>query len=68
MDSTMKILPNYIIIISTCVYSLLNFVENIIHYSIGRNIKNKDQAMFEIKFSEKYDFGTDHRIISYIEF
>ena len=39
----MKIhVPNHLIIISMGVFLALNMFENIIHFSIGRNIKEKD--------------------------
>ena len=52
----MKIhVPNHLIIISMGVFLVLNMFENIIHFSIGRNIKEKDNSNIELKIPEKYD-------------
>ena len=34
---------------------ILNFLENTIHFSIGRNIENKDNTTFELKIPGMYD-------------
>lgn len=47
--------PYHIIITSMIVFFLLNFVENIIHFSIGRNVENKNDANIKVKIPEKYD-------------
>ena len=52
----MKIhVPNHLIIISMGVFLVLNMFENIIHFSIGRNIKEKDNSNIELEIPEKYD-------------
>jgi hypothetical protein len=52
----MKIhVPNHLIIISMAVFLALNMFENIIHFSIGRNIKERDNPNIEIEFPEYYD-------------
>ena len=52
----MKIhVPNHLIIISMCVFLILNIFENIIHFSIGRNIKERDNSNIVIEFPEYYD-------------
>lgn len=52
----MKIrVPNHLIIISMGVFLVLNMFENIIHFSIGRNIKEKDNSNIGIELPEKYD-------------
>uniref|UniRef100_A0A6C0LBY1 Uncharacterized protein n=1 Tax=viral metagenome TaxID=1070528 RepID=A0A6C0LBY1_9ZZZZ len=47
--------PNHLIIISMAVFLALNMFENIIHFSIGRNIKEKDNPNIGIEFPEYYD-------------
>lgn len=47
--------PNHLIIISMGVFLALNMFENIIHFSIGRNIKEKDNPNIGIEFPEYYD-------------
>jgi len=47
--------PNHLIIISMGVFLALNMFENIIHFSIGRNIKEKDNPNIEIEIPEYYD-------------
>lgn len=48
--------PNHLIIISMGVFLVLNMFENIIHFSIGRNIKEKDNANIgNIEIPEYYD-------------
>jgi hypothetical protein len=37
------------------VFLALNMFENIIHFSIGRNIKEKDNPNIEIEIPEYYD-------------
>ena len=52
----MKIhVPNHLIIISMGVFLVLNMFENIIHFSIGRNIKEKDNSNIELEIPERYD-------------
>ena len=52
----MKIhVPNHLIIISMAVFLVLNMFENIVHFSIGRNIKERDNPNIEIEFPEYYD-------------
>jgi hypothetical protein len=47
--------PNHLIIISMGVFLILNMFENIIHFSIGRNIKEKDNTNIGIELPEYYD-------------
>jgi len=52
----MKIhVPNHLIIISAGVFLILNIFENIIHFSIGRNIKEKGNANIGLEIPEYYD-------------
>lgn len=52
----MKIhVPNHLIIISMVVFLILNLIENIIHFSIGRNIEGKNEKTITIKIPEIYD-------------
>ena len=52
----MKIhVPNHLFIISMCVFLILNIFENIIHFSIGRNIKEKKNSKIELEIPEYYD-------------
>lgn len=52
----MKIhVPNHLIIISMGVFLILNMFENIIHFSIGRNINEKNNANIKIELPEYYD-------------
>jgi len=52
----MKIhVPNHLIIISMGVFLVLNMFENIIHFSIGRNIKERENTNIELEIPEKYD-------------
>ena len=52
----MKIhVPNHLIIISMGVFLILNMFENIIHFSIGRNIDEKNNANIKIEIPEYYD-------------
>lgn len=53
----MKIhVPNHLIPISMGVFLALNMFENIIHFSIGRNIKEKDSSNIgNIEIPEYYD-------------
>lgn len=47
---------NHIIPISAGVFLILNMFENIIHFSIGRNIKDKNNSYIgDIEFPEYYD-------------
>jgi hypothetical protein len=56
LRKVMKIhVPNHLIIISMGVFLALNMFENIIHFSIGRNIKEKDNANIGIEMPETYD-------------
>jgi hypothetical protein len=46
----MKIhIPNHLIIISMGVFLILNIFENLIHFSIGRNIKEKNNSNISIE-------------------
>jgi len=47
--------PNHLILISMGVFLVLNMFENIIHFSIGRNIEEKDNSKIELKIPEPYD-------------
>lgn len=48
--------PNHLIPISMGVFLALNMFENIIHFSIGRNIKEKDSSNIgNIEIPEYYD-------------
>ena len=47
--------PNHLIIISMGVFLILNMFENLIHFSIGRNIREKDNSNIGIEFPEYYD-------------
>lgn len=48
--------PNHLILISMGVFLVLNMFENIIHFSIGRNIKEKDNVNIgNIEIPEYYD-------------
>ena len=52
----MKIhVPNHLIIIPMGVFLCLNIFENIIHFSIGRNIEEKNNSNISIKIPEYYD-------------
>ena len=52
----MKIhIHNNIILISMIVFLFINTIENIIHFSIGRNIDNKNTANIKIEIPEVYD-------------
>jgi hypothetical protein len=52
----MKIhVPNHLIIISMGVFLILNMFENIIHFSIGRNINEKNNVNIKIELPEYYD-------------
>ena len=52
----MKIrIHNNIILISAIVFLFLNTIENIIHFSIGRNIDAKNTANIKIEIPEIYD-------------
>ena len=52
----MKIhIPNHLIIISMGVFLILNMFENIIHFSIGRNINEKNNVNIKIELPEYYD-------------
>lgn len=44
-----------VIIVSMLVFLVLNIIENIIHFSIGRNIEKKYDVAFELKMPGKYD-------------
>jgi len=47
--------PNHLIIISMVVFLILNIIENIIHFSIGRNIEDKNKTNIKIEIPEPYD-------------
>jgi hypothetical protein len=49
-------LHHNVIAISMIVFLSLNFIENIIHFSIGRNTDSKDTANIKIELPEPYDF------------
>jgi hypothetical protein len=52
----MKIhIHNNVILISMIVFLFINTIENIIHFSIGRNIDNKNTANIKIEIPEVYD-------------
>jgi hypothetical protein len=52
----MKIhVPNHLIIISAGVFLVLNMFENIIHFSIGRNIKERGNVNIGLEIPEYYD-------------
>lgn len=52
----MKIhIPNHLIIISILVFIFLNIIENIIHFSIGRNIEDKYKSNIKIEIPELFD-------------
>ena len=56
LRKVMKIhVPNHLIIISMGVFLALNIFENIIHFSIGRNIKERDNANISLEIPETYD-------------
>ena len=47
--------PNHLIIISMVVFLILNIIENIIHFSIGRNVEGKYKTNIKIEIPEPYD-------------
>jgi hypothetical protein len=52
----MKIhIHNNVILISMIVFLFINTIENIIHFSIGRNIDNKNTANIKLEIPEVYD-------------
>jgi hypothetical protein len=52
----MKIhIHNNLILISMIVFLFLNTIENIIHFSIGRNIDSKNTANINIEIPEIFD-------------
>jgi len=52
----MKIhIHNNLILISMIVFLFLNIIENIIHFSIGRNIDSKNTANINIEIPEIFD-------------
>jgi hypothetical protein len=52
----MKIhIHNNLILISIIVFLFLNMIENIIHFSIGRNIDGKDTSSINIEIPDTYD-------------
>jgi hypothetical protein len=52
----MKIhIHNNLILISMIVFLFLNIIENIIHFSIGRNIDGKDTPSINIEIPDTYD-------------
>jgi hypothetical protein len=46
----------HIIVTSMIVFFFLNFFENLIHFSVGRNVENKDKSSLALKMPNKYDF------------
>jgi hypothetical protein len=48
-------LHHNVIAISMIVFLILNLIENIIHFSIGRNIDNKNSPNIKIELPEFYD-------------
>lgn len=48
-------LPPHLMIISFVVFISLNLVENLIHFSIGRNVENQDNGKVELKMPGIYD-------------
>ena len=46
---------NNLILISMIVFLFLNMIENIIHFSIGRNIDAKDTPSINIEIPDTYD-------------
>lgn len=56
LRKVMKIhIPNHLIIISAGVFLVLNIFENIIHFSIGRNIKERGNTNIGLEIPEYYD-------------
>jgi len=53
----LKMIPRKLIFVSMCVYLILNAMENIIHFNIGRNIENKDNAALKLQLPGKYDIA-----------
>jgi hypothetical protein len=52
----MKIhIHNNLILISMIVFLFINMIENIIHFSIGRNIDAKDTPFIKIEIPDTYD-------------
>jgi len=52
----MKIhVPSHLFIISMGIFLILNIFENIIHFSIGRNINEKNNVNIKIELPEYYD-------------
>lgn len=49
----MNIIPSHLIIISILVFGVLNVVENILHYNIGRN---HNKTMMELNSPSVEDF------------
>lgn len=45
----------HLMVISFSVFIVLNFVENLIHFSIGRNVENKDNVRVQFKIPSGYD-------------
>lgn len=48
-------LHHNVIAISMIVFLILNFIENIIHFSIGRNTDSKNTPNISIELPETYD-------------
>jgi hypothetical protein len=48
-------LPPHLMVISFVVFISLNLVENLIHFSIGRNVENQDNGKVEFKMPSVYD-------------
>ena len=49
------LVPSHLFIISMGIFLILNIFENIIHFSIGRNINEKNNANIKIELPEYYD-------------
>ncbi len=45
-----------IVIASTIAFIFLNLFENIIHFSIGRNVENKNEPNLQLTIPGGYDF------------
>lgn len=44
-----------LMLISFSVFIVLNFVENLIHFSIGRNVENKNNTKVQFTMPSAYD-------------
>ena len=45
----------HLMIISFSVFIVLNFVENLIHFSIGRNVENMNNPQVQFKMPSAHD-------------